>query len=91
MQDVARDKGLDLRDHRARHIRDIDQPDWVIGMEQHHLISARAAFPDLPANRIQLLDHPVAVPDPYGEGREVYEASAAQIDAAMEGLASRLV
>ena len=90
MQEVAAERGLDVSGHRARRLHDIDQPDWIIGMEQHHLVSARAAFPDLPASRIRLLDHPRAVPDPYGQGRAVYEAAATQIDESMSALADIL-
>lgn len=83
MQDVATERGLDLADHRARRLADVPQPDWAIGMELHHLVSARSAFPGLPADRIRLIDHPSAVPDPYGRGRDVYESTADQIDAAL--------
>jgi protein-tyrosine phosphatase len=84
MQEVGRERGLDLAGHRARRLSDVPQPDWVIGMELHHLVSARSAFPDLPADRIRLLDHPNAVADPYGRSREVYESTADHIDTALE-------
>lgn len=91
MKAVATDRGLDLTSHRARRLGDVAQPDWVIGMELEHLMAARRAFPDLAPNRIRLLDHPHAVPDPYGRDRGVYESTADQIDRALEGFAATLV
>lgn len=90
MQDIAADKGLDLSEHRSRLLDDVPEPDWVIGMEQHHLVAARSAFPGLDPARIRLLDHPRAVPDPYGRGRAVYESATSQIDAAVEHLVTVL-
>ena len=86
MREVGAERGLDLADHRARHLTEVPAPDWVFGMETHHLVSSRSAFPDLPACRIQLLDAPRNVPDPYGRDRIAYETSADQIDAALERL-----
>lgn len=86
MQAVGSERGLDLAEHRARPISEVPRPDWVLGMELHHLVSARSTFPDLPADRILLLDAPRSVPDPYGRDRSSYEASADQIDAALERL-----
>lgn len=91
MQEIARERGLDLSGHEARPLDGVPRPDWVIGMEQHHLAAARATFPDMDPPRIRLLDHPRAVPDPYGRGRPMYERAAAQIDVAVEALCSVLV
>lgn len=79
MQQVASDHGLDLSGHRARQIDSVPQPDLVFGMEQQHLIEARKAFPNLAPGRIRLLAHPLAVPDPYGRGIDVYRSTASQI------------
>ena len=90
MQAVAADRGLDLTGHRARRLSDVSQPDWVFGMELEHLMAARRDFPDLPPNRIRLLDHPHTVPDPYGRDRAVYETAANQIDRALDGIETLL-
>jgi protein-tyrosine-phosphatase len=86
MQEVAGERGLDLSNHRARQLEEVPQPDFVYGMEQHHLIEARKAFPDLAPGRIRLLAHPLAVPDPYGRGIEVYRSTASQIVDAVAAL-----
>lgn len=79
MRDVAIEHGLDLADHRATPLRNAAEPDLVFGMEQEHLLAARAAFPSLPVTGFRLLDHPRAVPDPYGYDVDVYRAAASQI------------
>ena len=84
MRDVAVEHGLDLTHHQATPMRAAQTPDLVFGMEQEHLLAARREFPSLPAKRIRLLDHPRAVPDPYGYGLEVYRAAARQIIDAVE-------
>ena len=86
MQEVATERGLDLGGHRARQLEDVPQPDFVYGMEQQHLIEARKAFPNLAPARIRLLAHPLAVPDPYGRGIDVYRSTASQIVDAVAAL-----
>ena len=86
MQRIATEHGLDLSGHRARQLEDVPQPDLVFGMEQEHLIAARRAFPQLAPGSIRLLDHPLAVADPYGRGIEVYERVADQIIGAVARL-----
>jgi protein-tyrosine-phosphatase len=79
MQQVAESANLDLSQHRATPLSECEQPDLVFGMEQHHLVAARAQFPGLDVSRIRLLDHPNAVIDPYGLDLDTYEATAAQV------------
>ncbi len=86
MQEVAAERGLDLSDHRARLLTAVPQPDLVFGMEIEHLIAARTAFPDLPRQSIQLLDHPRAIDDPYGRPSDVYRRVADQIQDALTRL-----
>lgn len=79
MQLMADDIGLDLSEHAATPLRDCDEPDLVLGMEQHHLVAARDQFPELDASQIRLLDHPNAVVDPYGRDVETYRGTAAHL------------
>lgn len=90
MQDVASDRGVDLSAHRAMDVGTVATPDWVLGMEFQHLVTARRLFPQLPPDRIRLLDHPHEVPDPYGRSRDVYEEVAGQMDDAVERFANGL-
>lgn len=85
-QTVARERGLDLTDHRAVSLDTCEEPDVVIGMEQHHLVAARQAFPRLDIARFRLLDHPVAIVDPYGYDLEAYEVAADHIERALAEL-----
>jgi protein-tyrosine-phosphatase len=86
MQQVATDLGLDLSHHRAIPLSECDQPDLVLGMEQHHLVAARAQFPRLDAPRIRLLDHPNAVVDPYGLDVETYQETASQVIRSLQAI-----
>jgi protein-tyrosine-phosphatase len=83
MQEVAAERGLDLSEHRARLLDEVDEPDVVFGMEVEHLVAARRVFPGLPRSAIQLLDHPRAVDDPYGRPPDVYRRVADQIQDAL--------
>lgn len=82
-QTVAAEHGLDLTDHRATPLEACEQPDVVIGMEQHHLVAARRAFPDLDISHIRLLDAPVAIADPYGDDLDAYRVAADHIERAV--------
>jgi protein-tyrosine-phosphatase len=84
MQQVAADLDLDLSQHRAIPLRECEQPDLVLGMDQHHLVATRAQFPDLDASQIRLFDHPNAVVDPYGLDLLTYQKTAAQIVRALQ-------
>lgn len=86
MRQVASERGLDLRSHRATPLSESPAPDFVFGMEQEHLVAARRAFPDLPPDRIRLLAHPSGVPDPYGRDLVTYRATATMIDEAIATL-----
>jgi protein-tyrosine-phosphatase len=86
MQEVAADLDLDLSGHRATPLGECDEPDLVLGMEQHHLLAARDRFPELDASRIRLLDHPNAVVDPYGLDRKTYQRTAAQVTRALQAI-----
>jgi protein-tyrosine-phosphatase len=90
MHQVASERGLDLRSHRATPLRDAPVPEYVFGMEQEHLVAARRAFPDLPPDRIRLLAHPSGVPDPYGRDLATYRTTATMIDDAIATLSSVL-
>ena len=91
MHQVASERGLDLRSHRATPLRDAPAPDHVFGMEQEHLVAARRAFPDLPPDRIRLLAHPSGVPDPYGRDLATYRTTATMIDEAIATLTASLL
>lgn len=90
MRQVASERDLDLRSHRATPLRDAPAPDYVFGMEQEHLVAARRAFPDLPPDRIRLLAHPSGVPDPYGQNLATYRTTATMIDEAVATIATSL-
>ncbi len=89
-QTVAHERGLSLSDHRAVSLDMCEAPDFVIGMEQHHLVAARRAFPRLDITRYRLLDHPVAIVDPYGYELDAYEVAADHIERALAGLLESL-
>ena len=76
---AAAELDVDVSDHSATQLRDADQPDLVLGMEQHHLVAARKQFPDLDVSRIRLLDHPSAISDPYGSDLETYRRTISHI------------
>lgn len=82
-QAVAAERGLDISSHKAIALDECEPPDVVIGMEQHHLVAARRRFPDLDVRRIRLLDHPVAIADPYGCDLNAYKVVADHIDRAL--------
>lgn len=86
MQTVASEHGFDLSSHRATPLDACDEPDVVFGMEQLHLVAARAQFPHMNASDIRLLDHPINVPDPYGENLTEYRSTADQIVEALTSL-----
>ncbi|MEN8040117.1 MAG: hypothetical protein ABFR95_01315 [Actinomycetota bacterium] len=79
MQTVAAEYDLNLSDHRATLLDTVPRPDYVFGMEHHHLVVARDRFPNVPASHIHLLDHPVAISDPYGKDLASYRRTADQI------------
>ena len=86
MQQVAADLGIDLSHHRATPLTECEQPGFVLGMEQHHLVAARAQFPELDASRIRLLDHPNAVIDPYGLDLGIYQETAKQVIRSLQAI-----
>ncbi len=86
MQTVAGEHDLDLSGHRATMLATTPRPDFVFGMEYHHLVTAQDQFPHLPASHLNLLDHPVAVSDPYGKDLESYRRTADQIVRALSAL-----
>ncbi len=86
MQQVATVLGLDLSYHRATPLRECERPDFVLGMEQHHLVAAQAQFPELDASRIRLLDHPNAVTDPYRLDLETYQQTSRQVIQSLEAM-----
>ncbi len=86
MQSVAAEFSLDLSGHQATPLDAQTEPDVAFGMEQHHLIAIRERFPDLDASRIRLLDHPVAIVDPYGQSLDSYRKAASHIQRAVVSL-----
>jgi protein-tyrosine-phosphatase len=86
MQEVAAERGLDLSSHRARPLSEVPRPDLVFGMEQEHIVAAARAYPGLAPGSIRLLDHPRAIPDPYGFDLAVYRAAADHIESALDTL-----
>ena len=83
---VAGKRGIDLSFHRATRLDESAQPDLVIGMEQQHLVAARKIFPLLDVADIRLLDHPIAVTDPFGFDLDAYEVAADHIQRALTRL-----
>jgi protein-tyrosine-phosphatase len=86
MRQVATERRLDLSQHSAQSLADIEKPDLVLAMEQEHLLAAASMFPKLPPGSIRLLDHPRAISDPYGRDLEIYRATADHIDRALTNL-----
>ncbi len=83
---LAEELGLDLTAHRAQRLTADLNPDLVFGMEQGHLNSARQVFTDLPVGRIRLLDHPIAIADPYGRDLDTYRVAAGHLGEALTKL-----
>lgn len=86
MQQIAENLDFDLSQHQATPLSECNQPDFVFGMEQHHLVAARHQFPELDASHIKLLDYPSAVVDPYGLDLAIYEATATQVMRALQAV-----
>ncbi len=84
---VAGELGLDMRGHRATRLNAavLRGSDLVYGMEQEHVIAAKAIDPGA---RLELLSPDgAAIPDPYGGDRDDYRNCYALI---REALAVRI-
>lgn len=86
MRRAAAELGIDLSNHRSTALRDCDQPDFIFGMEQQHLVAACRRFPDLAATQIKLLDHPRAIEDPYGLDLAAYRETVGTIMGALRSI-----
>lgn len=94
--EVAREFGIDLRDHAARRLseRDLVWADLVIGMTGRHQGMLRDRWPAY-AGKLRLLGDfleapPHGLEDPWGETPEVFRAVYGRIEAAAARLAHRL-
>jgi protein-tyrosine phosphatase len=94
----ARQRGYDMSDLRARHFGadDFERADWVLVMDEAHLLRAMRLCPPQHVHKLRLLvdfcqDHDVdAVPDPYyGQPRD-FEHVLDLIEDACEGLLTHL-
>jgi len=86
---VMKDRGLDIRRHRARKVLPaiIDQSDLVLGMTPQHVEALRLAFPKAAA-KIHLLAEMAGeqhgIEDPYGHPIDHYQRAADEIAAMIE-------
>jgi tRNA threonylcarbamoyl adenosine modification protein (Sua5/YciO/YrdC/YwlC family) len=94
--DVARDRGVDLGDHRARQLsrERVGWADLVLAMAPGHLDAvAHLGGADRAELVTTFLAHgrpAPAVPDPIGQGRQVYEATYATLQEAISAVLDRL-
>ncbi len=96
-QEIARGKGYDMEELRARQVErdDFDRFDLILALDRGHLVAlerlqrreSRAALALL---RSYADDHPVEVPDPYYGDRRDYEYALHLIEDAIPGLLTAL-
>lgn len=85
--EVARERSLDLSQHRARHVAglDLDRYDHVVALTEGIADRLRSDF-GVAEDRLLVLD----VEDPFGSGIESYREVARLIEEALFGLRKRL-
>jgi protein-tyrosine-phosphatase len=95
-QQVMRERGLDIADHRSRLLAqtDVDAADLVLTMTRQHTRAVKACFVRTENKVFQLsamAGKDNDVEDPYGYPIEDYRSTAGEIDALLEaGLSSIL-
>jgi protein-tyrosine phosphatase len=90
--ETIREMGASLDTHASRLLTPslVVQSDWVVVMTREHYQAILEVHPEV-ADRLLLLDpHGSDVIDPYGNSREVYRKTAAQIEQHVEALLERL-
>jgi protein-tyrosine phosphatase len=89
-------RGIDLRDHRAREVTRemVEIADVVLAMTHQHVDSLKAAFPDC-AHKVYLLSEMIGqrydVRDPYGGTRREYAHAAKGLERLIEQGYERIV
>jgi protein-tyrosine phosphatase len=94
----ARQRGYDMSDLRARHFSrgDFDRADWVLVMDDGHLLRATQLCPPPQAHKLRLLTDfcrrhdAMAVPDPYHGEAADFEHVLDLIEDACDGLLAHL-
>ena len=96
-EETLRAEGIDLSRHRARQLRkaDLDQADLVLTMTSDHKNLVLKAHPEAGEKVYTLLEYgskgmPVDIPDPFGQGLEVYRQCAETIKEALKAIIPRL-
>jgi protein-tyrosine phosphatase len=97
--DVAAEMGVDLRGHIARAIsgRLVGRADLILAMEPEHEDRLMAAFPDA-AGKTHLITtfgdpsgDPLGIPDPIGQGREVYARTLRLIEVSLRAALPKIL
>jgi len=89
---IVADAGVDLSQHRARGVQDVDLErfDLLLCMTQRHLEALKAQSSTTIARRAEMLDpEGQDISDPIGGTRETYRKAAEQIRRAIEARAER--
>ena len=95
----ALQRGYDLSDLRARHLRPVDfeRGDWVLVMDEGHLARSVRLCPPQHAHKLHLLtdfclvhEHAMRVPDPYYGQAAAFERVLDLVEHACDGLLGRL-
>jgi protein-tyrosine phosphatase len=97
--EVAAAVGVDLRGHAARQVsgRLVGRADLILVMEPEHEDRLLAVYPDA-VQKIHLITtfadpagDPMGIPDPIGQGREVYQRTLRLIDACLRATLPKIV
>lgn len=93
---VMRERGLDLSEHRSRHVTEeiLREQDLILVMERGHKEALRVEFPQI-SDRVrmltELLGPPYDVRDPVGSDVESYRATADELSDLIERGFERIV
>lgn len=90
--ELLKSRGADLSSHSSQMLSDrmIARADWIVVMTHGHRDAIVDAFPEAD-QRVRMLDPAnIDVEDPFGQGREAYEAAADAIERHVEALIDSL-
>jgi len=96
MRAAAAEAGLDLNDHRARNVDNVELAsyDLILTMEQSHKEALQIEFPAV-RGRVYLLSEMLGitydVPDPIGGPRDDYRATVSELDRLLKLCLPRIV
>jgi len=97
--EVMAKQGIDISDHRARHVTRemLEGADIIVGMEREHLVEANVVFED-PGGKYHLLTdygppelQGAEIEDPYGRSIDAFRNAYARIERCVEGLLREII